>query len=429
MILRSFKNGMIINQGFIFIFIRNVLLGQAISFLNSLTGVWSTLLVNGDSSYPLLQTLTGYLSIWLAYMPLFIYFRLKYKRESFSNFQFLYRPWKYALLGLVDLEGNFLSIKAYQYTDILSIQLLSCLTVPIVFLLSVFILHSSFGFSHIFGSALALGGLIFLILKDYSQDYSVTGKSRAVGDVLCVSSSFCYALSNVLSELFVKPKKQPPQVESPKTDLFEENREPEISGKGAVVGSMEGDIVLEEIQDDFICNIPAVEVEALSEEAGTPQDIGEEVEERERVPPCIPVMENLAMMSTFGVIFATAQFFAVEWKTFSANKEYWTGMDWAYQIIFGVNMLILYTLMPTLFILCSACFVNVSLLTVNLFGFFFNALIFKEPVSHYIYVPIILIVVGLVFFNITDLISSPILNSIDQPWKKSLKALQRSRRI
>lgn len=399
-------SNMIFSTGALYICIRNILLGQSVSFLNSVTGVWTTLLLNDKSSYPLLQSVTAYVCIFLVYMPLFLFFRQKYKKEKFSNFQFLYRPWKYAILGAVDLEGNFLIIKAYAYTDILSIQLLSCLTLPFVFLLSIFFLRSSFGFSHIIGSLLALGGLIFLIVEDYSQNYSVTGKNRAIGDILCVGSSFCYALSNVLTELFVKPRKKLHNDEGEMEEIFEVERD-----KVELIEE-------EEIDVDPLNSIECKSVEGEVESINGPPGFVEVVEEQTEVPPYIPVIENLAMMSFFAMIFATAQFFAVGWKTFSSDKIYWTNLDWCYQILFGITMLILYTLMPTLFIICSAVFANVSLLTVNIFGFFFNSVIFKEPVSQYIYVPIICIVTGLLIFNITEVISSPTLNRWNYSWKK-----------
>lgn len=411
---------MSVNVEYTVIFIRNVLIGQLISFLNSLTGVWSTLLVENDSSYPLLQSLTGYVCIFLVYLPLFIFFLRKYNRERFSNFQFLWRPWKYAILGLVDLEANFLAIKAYQYTDILSIQLLSCLTIPLVFVLSIFLLHSSFGLSHVLGSVLALVGLIFLTVKDYSQNYSITGKSRAIGDLLCVGSSFCYALSNVLTELFVKTQKKSSTEEIAAASLPEEDTsEKKYCEERLSVESFMENIFLEEDREEIHSNTMTPKNEVLSEkETRGPESTEEEVNQEMNVPIYIPVIENLAMMSFFGSIFATIQFFATDWKTFCADESHWSNLDYVYQFVFGINMLALYTLMPILFILCSACFANVSLLTVNIFGFLFNYIILNEPANHYIYVPIILIVVGLIFFNITDLISSKTLYRINQPWKK-----------
>ena len=44
--------------------------------------------------------------------------------------------WKYFILALADVEGNFLLVKAYQYTTITSVQLLDCFTIPCVMVLA-----------------------------------------------------------------------------------------------------------------------------------------------------------------------------------------------------------------------------------------------------------------------------------------------------
>lgn len=39
---------------------------------------------------------------------------------------------RYALIAAVDVEANFLFIKAYQYTTLTSIQILDCFSIPSV---------------------------------------------------------------------------------------------------------------------------------------------------------------------------------------------------------------------------------------------------------------------------------------------------------
>lgn len=50
--------------------------------------------------------------------------------------------WKYALLALADVEGNFLVVSAYQYTSIASVMLLDCFAIPVVMLLSALFLNA-----------------------------------------------------------------------------------------------------------------------------------------------------------------------------------------------------------------------------------------------------------------------------------------------
>ena len=40
------------------------------------------------------------------------------------------------LLAVADVEGNFLAVKAYQYTTITSVMLLDCFTIPCCMVLS-----------------------------------------------------------------------------------------------------------------------------------------------------------------------------------------------------------------------------------------------------------------------------------------------------
>lgn len=59
--------------------------------------------------------------------------------------------WKYAILAFFDVEGNYLLVRAYQYTTITSVQLLDCFTVPLVMLLSYFALKRRYILEHILG--------------------------------------------------------------------------------------------------------------------------------------------------------------------------------------------------------------------------------------------------------------------------------------
>lgn len=147
--------------------IARVLIGQLLSLLMSLTGVSTTKLVNNNASYPIFQSLTTYATIVCVYFPCYMIIRCKYyKRYAFSDYAFMSRWWKYIGLGLIDFEANYCVVLAYQYTNIMSVQLFNCLTVPCVMVLSFIILKIKFAITHVFGSLLALSGLILLIALD-----------------------------------------------------------------------------------------------------------------------------------------------------------------------------------------------------------------------------------------------------------------------
>lgn len=74
--------------------------------------------------------------------------------------------WKYLFLAAADVEGNFLLVKAYQYTTITSVQLLDCFTIPLVMLLGRVVLRARYNRKHLLGASICLVGLVLLILSD-----------------------------------------------------------------------------------------------------------------------------------------------------------------------------------------------------------------------------------------------------------------------
>lgn len=319
-------------------------------------------------------------------MPLYLFFYFKKRDEKYSNFNFLMKPWKYAILGLLDLEANYLVVLAYEYTNIMSVQLFACLTTPCVLLLSVIILKATFGLTHICGAAVAIGGLILLFVLDANGTSQVGGKSQVLGDVFCVGSSILYAVSNVVTEWFIKPEENSSISVEPtaETTLSREESECNPSPEG----------------------LPIVE------------EVGENEEEPCAVPAYIPMFEYLALMSLFALLFSIIQFFATEWKSFAPKRSAWTNMDWLYQIFYGISMLGVYTLMPMMFIICSACFVNLSLLTSNVYAVIWNAIVFHVSPTLWFLLTWVLITIGIILFNITSIVDYLWLRRIDRPWLK-----------
>lgn len=365
--------------------LKRIFLGQVVAFLNSLTGVATTELGNNNASYSVLQCLTSYLFILAFYGPGFLFLLYKFRHRKFSDFKFFDMWWKYAILAFVDLEANYVVVLAYQYTNMMSAQLLGCFTVPCVLVLSFFILKMKFALTHIAGGVIAIGGLVFLIALDadgLSRNQS-GGSKEVLGDILCLISSALYATSNVLTELFVKPSKQ--------ANLFARCRKPDgestVSDGTPALQQAEGGEPVDQIDADM-------ELDAA--------------ENAPKVPVYIPVVENLALMSLFASVFATIQFFAAEWKTFKPNRSSWSNRDWLFQMVFGVSMLLLYTLMPILFIVSSAAFANISLLTANIYGIIWNVTIFKIYPTKLFFVSYIIIVVGILLYNLTDVIRFPL---------------------
>eukprot|EP00164_Ancoracysta_twista_P002301 GFYU01003044.1.p1 GENE.GFYU01003044.1~~GFYU01003044.1.p1 ORF type:complete len:410 (+),score=59.27 GFYU01003044.1:161-1390(+) len=115
--------------------------------------------------------------------------------------------WWYLLLAIADVEGNYLVVKAYQYTSITSVMLLDCFTIPVVMGLSYFFLGYRYTRWHAAGVVLCVSGLVILVISDAerseaSKDLPVS--NMIIGDVLCLVGATLYGISNVGQEAIVK---------------------------------------------------------------------------------------------------------------------------------------------------------------------------------------------------------------------------------
>jgi solute carrier family 35 protein F1/2 len=97
--------------------------GQVVSLCITCTNVTTTELVSRGWGLPTTQSVFLYFSLFMVYTPYTIY---QYGFKGWSQV-ILRDGWKYIFLAACDVEGNFMVVKAYQYTDLLSCMLLdSC---------------------------------------------------------------------------------------------------------------------------------------------------------------------------------------------------------------------------------------------------------------------------------------------------------------
>ena len=176
-----------------------LLLGQMIAFLNSTSSMISEFLV-GDyrANIPCTQMLVTYGMLVCAYLPWLIY-KKKFMMVIKTN-----RWLIYAVLTLLDFEGNYLIVKAFQYTTIVSVMLLDCFTLPMVMFLSFLFFNLRFSWLHYLGVLLCLIGIVVLILSDIIHQSIFSGNKPWLGDLLVVAATICYALCNVGQEAVVK---------------------------------------------------------------------------------------------------------------------------------------------------------------------------------------------------------------------------------
>ncbi|XP_076591264.1 solute carrier family 35 member F2-like [Chaetodon auriga] len=150
---------------------------------------------------PMLQSLLNYTLLCATYTTMLIC------RTGDGNIlQILKRRWwKYLLLGLVDVEANYTVVKAYQYTTLTSVQLLDCFVVPVLMLLSWWVLKTRYRPVHCVAVCICLLGVGAMVGADLlaGRDQGSTS-NILLGDSLVLVSAILYAVSNVCQEYTVK---------------------------------------------------------------------------------------------------------------------------------------------------------------------------------------------------------------------------------
>uniref|UniRef100_A0A7E4V2L6 EamA domain-containing protein n=1 Tax=Panagrellus redivivus TaxID=6233 RepID=A0A7E4V2L6_PANRE len=174
-------------------------LGQLMSLCLCGTAVGSQLLERNGYNAPAAQSFLNY------FLLAFVYGLILVCRNGDHNLVNVLRTrgWKYLILAFVDVEANYIIVYAYQFTNLTSIQLLDCSTIPLVMILSFLFLSVRYQLSHIIGVAICMVGLSCVIYADANGGTS-GGSNPLLGDLLCVLSTFFYAISNVSQEFLIK---------------------------------------------------------------------------------------------------------------------------------------------------------------------------------------------------------------------------------
>ncbi|NWZ63139.1 S35F2 protein, partial [Acrocephalus arundinaceus] len=181
---------------------KTIILGQMVSMFICGTAVTSQYLAEKyQMKTPMLQSFINYIFLLLVYTTM-----LAFRTGIDSLWQILkQRWWKYIFLALVDVEANYVMVKAYQYTTLTSVQLLDCFGIPVLMALSWFILRARYRLIHFLAVAICLLGVGTMVGADIlAGRQEGEGSDVVIGDVLVLLGSSLYAISNVSEEYIVK---------------------------------------------------------------------------------------------------------------------------------------------------------------------------------------------------------------------------------
>lgn len=110
----------------------------------------------------------------------------------------------YLLFGIIDVEANYIVVKAYQYTSLTSVMLLDCWSIPCVIVLTWIFLKTKYGLRKFVGVGVCVAGLVLVVFSDVHASDRAKGPNPLKGDLLVIGGSMLYAVSNVTEEYFVK---------------------------------------------------------------------------------------------------------------------------------------------------------------------------------------------------------------------------------
>ncbi|XP_060948098.1 solute carrier family 35 member F1 isoform X2 [Limanda limanda] len=191
--------------------IRNVLtrdllvtlaMGQVLSLLICAISLTSKYLADDfHANTPVFQSFLNYILLFLVYTTTLAV------RQGEGNLLAILKQrwWKYMILGLVDIEANYLVLKAYQYTTLSSVQLLDGFVIPVVLLLSCFFLLVRYKAAHFVGAGLCLLGIGCMVGADILLGRQQgLGEQKLFGDLLVLGGATLYGISNICEEFIVK---------------------------------------------------------------------------------------------------------------------------------------------------------------------------------------------------------------------------------
>jgi len=151
---------------------------------------------------PTTQTWFLYFSLFAIYTPYTIY-----KYTFVGWLKMLYKDgWKYFILACCDVEGNFLVVKAFDYTTLLSCMLLDAWAIPVCLLFSWLYMKPRYHWTQIFGIFISIVGLGLLVTSDEltDKDWTTTKSARIKGDIFMLIGASLYGFTNATEEFFVR---------------------------------------------------------------------------------------------------------------------------------------------------------------------------------------------------------------------------------
>ncbi|KAI5834807.1 DUF914-domain-containing protein [Schizophyllum commune Tattone D] len=181
-------------------FILVLLGGQLVSLCITCTNVTTTELTNRNWALSTTQSVFLYFSLFMIYAPYTMY---QYGIKGYAK-MLLKDGWKYLILAACDVEGNFLVVKAYQYTNLLSCMMLAAWSTPVCMFFTWVYLRTRYHWTQMLGVCVAIGGLGMLVASDVITDKDWQAADKGKGDAFIIAGATLYGFTNATEEFLVR---------------------------------------------------------------------------------------------------------------------------------------------------------------------------------------------------------------------------------
>ncbi|KAJ5148645.1 solute carrier family 35 member [Penicillium atrosanguineum] len=186
-----------------------LILGQLLAIANTSTSTFTTLLGEEGWAIPTFQTLLNYVVLTCIFTPYTIY---RYGFKGWLRFNSKLAPLTLSpdiILAFCDVEGNYFIVLAYQYTTMLSAQLINFWAIVVVVIISFLFLKVRYHITQIAGIAVCIGGMGVLIASDHitgTNGGDISSGNQLKGDLFALLGASFYGLTNTAEEYFVSKR-------------------------------------------------------------------------------------------------------------------------------------------------------------------------------------------------------------------------------
>lgn len=175
-------------------------IGQILALCITATNTFTTFLANAGTNIPAFQTVFNYILMFLIYTPVFLY------RDGPGEWWRIAKKdgWKYFIMSFLDVEGNYFTVLAYRYTNILSAQLINFWSIICVVIISFCLLKVRYKLFQVIGILVCCGGMGILLASDHiTGSNGGPGINLVKGDLFALLGATLYGTSNVFEEWLV----------------------------------------------------------------------------------------------------------------------------------------------------------------------------------------------------------------------------------